>query len=205
MRNCTRDEGWPLGFGNQALISTYRKLLRSRAVVVRVAEKPGQDSGRHSRERRAQANRCRSVEKRLGDVRTGGCLFLWDQLGGRLRLPERHPACRRREARPDCRMERENLCSAARWREGRSRKRLQPRGREYGCGARGCSARSGVEGPVMGWSEGAALFSLGHWPTGNGRSWSAKQGRSRSQSAQISGEAPPPFINRCGGLKIGVR
>ena len=32
----------------------------------------GQDSGRHGRERRAQANRCRSVESGLGDVRTGG-------------------------------------------------------------------------------------------------------------------------------------
>jgi hypothetical protein len=30
-------------------------------------------------------------------------------LGDVLRLPERHPACRRREARPGFRMERENL------------------------------------------------------------------------------------------------
>jgi hypothetical protein len=30
-------------------------------------------------------------------------------LGDALRLPERHPACRRREARPGFRMERENL------------------------------------------------------------------------------------------------
>ena len=30
--------------------------------------------------------------------------------GDALRLPERHPACRRREARPGFRMERENLC-----------------------------------------------------------------------------------------------
>ena len=34
MRNCTRDEGGPFGFGNQVLISSHRKLLRSRAVVV---------------------------------------------------------------------------------------------------------------------------------------------------------------------------
>jgi hypothetical protein len=30
-------------------------------------------------------------------------------LGDALRLPERHPACRRREAQPGFRMERENL------------------------------------------------------------------------------------------------
>jgi len=46
MRNCTRDEGGPFGFGNQVLISSHRKLLSSRAMVVSVAETPGQDSGR---------------------------------------------------------------------------------------------------------------------------------------------------------------
>jgi hypothetical protein len=49
MRNCARDEGGPFGFGNQVLISSHRKLLRSKAVVVSVAETPGQDSGRHGR------------------------------------------------------------------------------------------------------------------------------------------------------------
>src|ERR1700726_4192022 len=34
-------------------------------MVVSVAETPGQDSGRHGRERRAQANCCRSVESGL--------------------------------------------------------------------------------------------------------------------------------------------
>ena len=72
MRNCTRDEGGPFGFGNQVLISSHCKLLRSKAVVVSVAEKPGHDPGRRGRERRAQANRCRSVESGLGDVETGG-------------------------------------------------------------------------------------------------------------------------------------
>src|SRR5580704_17123402 len=72
MRNCTRDEGGPFGFGTQVLISSHRKLLWSKAVVVSVAETPGQDSGRQGRERRAQANRCRSVESGLGDVETGG-------------------------------------------------------------------------------------------------------------------------------------
>ena len=72
MRNYTRDEGGPFGVGNQVLISSHRKLLRSKAVVVNVAETSGQDPGRHGRERRAQANRCRSVESGLDDVRTGG-------------------------------------------------------------------------------------------------------------------------------------
>ena len=40
--NCTRDEGGPFEFGNQVLISSHRNLPRSRAVVVSVAETPGQ-------------------------------------------------------------------------------------------------------------------------------------------------------------------
>ena len=43
MRNCTRDEGGPFGFGNRVLISSHRKLLWSKAVVVSVAEKPKQE------------------------------------------------------------------------------------------------------------------------------------------------------------------
>ena len=46
MRNCTRDEGGPFEVGNQVLISSHRKLLSSKVMVVNVAEKPGQDSGR---------------------------------------------------------------------------------------------------------------------------------------------------------------
>jgi hypothetical protein len=41
MRNCTRDEGGPFEFGNQVLISSHRKLLSSKAMVVSVAEKSG--------------------------------------------------------------------------------------------------------------------------------------------------------------------
>jgi hypothetical protein len=42
MRNCTRDGGGPFEVGNQVLISSHRKLLRSKAVVVNVAETSGQ-------------------------------------------------------------------------------------------------------------------------------------------------------------------
>jgi hypothetical protein len=46
VRNCTRDEGRSFEVGNQVLISSHRKLLSSKAMVVNVAEKSGQDSDR---------------------------------------------------------------------------------------------------------------------------------------------------------------
>jgi hypothetical protein len=55
VRNCTRDEGAPFGFGNQVLISSHRKLLRLKAVVVSVAETPGQDYGVERGERKRTA------------------------------------------------------------------------------------------------------------------------------------------------------
>jgi hypothetical protein len=57
------------------LISSHRKLLRSKAVVVSIAETPERDSGRQGRERRAQVNRCRSVESGLGDVKNRGVIL----------------------------------------------------------------------------------------------------------------------------------
>jgi hypothetical protein len=42
----TRDEGGPFEVGNQVLISSHRKLLLSKAMVVNVAETSGQDSDR---------------------------------------------------------------------------------------------------------------------------------------------------------------
>ena len=47
MRNCTRDEGRSFEAGSQVLASNRCKLLSSRAMVVSVAEKSEQDSGRH--------------------------------------------------------------------------------------------------------------------------------------------------------------
>ena len=82
VRNCTRDEGRPFEVGNQVLISSHRKLLWSKARVVNVAEKAGQDPVRYGRERRAQANRCRIVEICLDDVKTEDWPTLRDKLGG---------------------------------------------------------------------------------------------------------------------------
>jgi hypothetical protein len=47
LRNCTRDEGRPFEFDNQVLISSHRKLLSSKAMVVNVAEKSERDFGRY--------------------------------------------------------------------------------------------------------------------------------------------------------------
>jgi hypothetical protein len=47
LRNCTRDEGRSFEVGNQVLISSHRKLLLSKAMVVNVAEKSEQDFDRH--------------------------------------------------------------------------------------------------------------------------------------------------------------
>jgi hypothetical protein len=43
LRNSTRDEGGPFGFGDQESIPSHRKLLRPKSVVVSVAEKAGHD------------------------------------------------------------------------------------------------------------------------------------------------------------------
>jgi hypothetical protein len=47
VRNCTRDEGRSFEVGNQVLISSHRKPLSSKAMVVNVAEKSKQDFDRH--------------------------------------------------------------------------------------------------------------------------------------------------------------
>jgi len=39
VRNCTGDEGGPFEFGNQVLISSHRKLLSSKAMVVKLRKR----------------------------------------------------------------------------------------------------------------------------------------------------------------------
>ena len=46
VQNCTRDEGGPFEVGSQVRVSSHRKLLSSRAMVVSVAETSGPDPGR---------------------------------------------------------------------------------------------------------------------------------------------------------------
>jgi hypothetical protein len=47
VRNCTRDEGRSFEVDDQVLISSHRKLLWSKAMVVNVAEKSEQDFDRY--------------------------------------------------------------------------------------------------------------------------------------------------------------
>jgi hypothetical protein len=56
MRNCTRDEGGPFETGNQMLVSSHRKLLSSKAMVVSVAECRGKKN-RQARLREASASK----------------------------------------------------------------------------------------------------------------------------------------------------
>ncbi len=47
VRNCTRDEGRSFEVDDQVLISSHRKLLWSKAMVVNVAEKSEEDFDRY--------------------------------------------------------------------------------------------------------------------------------------------------------------
>ena len=67
--------------------------------------------------------------------------------GGVLIPTERHPACRRREARPGFRMERENLFSDA---KGEATSGSNREGESTDAEHRDGAARSSDEGPVMG-------------------------------------------------------
>jgi hypothetical protein len=50
MRCCAGDGGWPSGTALQGEVSNHRELLRSRAVVVSVAEKASGEASGGSRE-----------------------------------------------------------------------------------------------------------------------------------------------------------
>jgi len=149
MRNCSRDEGGPFGFRDQEPIPSHRKLLRSKAVVVSVAENvgtvipAGKVKGGERKRTAAEASKADlAMSKPRGDPSCG------TSSGDVLIRTERHPACRRREPRPGFRTERENLhCVHAGdfegRHDGRSHKRRQSRGRQYRCAA------TGAEQPVV--------------------------------------------------------
>src|SRR5215469_8929651 len=81
--------------------------------------------------------------------------------GDALILPERHPACRRREARPGFRMERENLRLVT----SADVKGQAASGSSTEAERRGGAARSSVEGPVMGLERRGCV--VRPWPLAN--------------------------------------
>ena len=86
--------------------------------------------------------------------------------GDALILPERHPACRRREARPGFRMERENLCFVTSDDvKGQAASGSNREGESTEAGRRGGAARSSVEGPVMGLERRGCV--VRPWPLAN--------------------------------------
>src|SRR6202171_6449679 len=86
--------------------------------------------------------------------------------GDALILPERHPACRRREARPGFRMERENLCLVTPpGVKGQAASGSNREGESTEAGRRGGAARSSVEGPVMGLERRGCV--VRPWPLAN--------------------------------------
>jgi hypothetical protein len=80
--NCARDEGRSLEAGRQGQASNHRKLRRSKAVVVSVAEKAGRDPVRCGSKETSASEPLMTCRKRMDDVETGGKSLTRDQSGG---------------------------------------------------------------------------------------------------------------------------
>src|SRR5258707_1505325 len=86
--------------------------------------------------------------------------------GDALIQPERHPACRRREAPPGFRMERENLCLVTPpGVKGEAASGSNREGESTDAERRGGAARSSEEGPVMGLERRGCV--VRPWPLAN--------------------------------------
>ena len=88
-------------------------------------------------------------------------------LGDVLRLPKRHPACRRREARPGSCMERENLHGDA---KGKGTSGANREADSTDAPTRGGLLRSSDETGVMPAERRERVIAIWHGPTGNGKS-----------------------------------
>jgi hypothetical protein len=73
--NCTRDEGGPFGVGDHGLISSHCKLVWSRALVVSVAAKSGQDAQAGGTIlSKCEISRCRVIETMAKEATGVGAL-----------------------------------------------------------------------------------------------------------------------------------
>src|SRR3979409_69843 len=178
MRNCTRDEGRSFEAGSQVLASNRCKLLSSKAMVVSVAVNVGRIS-RRVRLREASASeppmKCR---KRIRRCRNRGVPL---PPGSARENPEACPSGIRhvggaklnqalvRNVRT-CRSDAKGDVQAAH--TARTRVPKRSTGAEQ--------LVVGMKARYWGWTEGAALFSRGCGPTGDGRSSWTRQSRSTS-------------------------
>jgi hypothetical protein len=69
--NYVRDEGGPLGFGDQALIPNHRELLSLRAMVVSVAETAGPRFRQVRSEETSESEPLQTGRNGMDDVKTG--------------------------------------------------------------------------------------------------------------------------------------
>ena len=113
-------------------------------------------------------------------------------------LPERHPACRRREPQPGSRTERENLLFDA---KGEATSGSNREGESTEAERRDGAARSSDEGSVIGLERRGCVCSaesIGQLrPSGNGRSPWMRQSRSRSPNGKSG--TPSSLLRRTRG------
>jgi group II intron reverse transcriptase/maturase len=96
---CTRDGGRPSGIALQGEVSNHRKLRRSRAGVVSVAETADRESVRCEPRRRARANHSMTGRKRSDGIKTGVESLPRDESGGSLLTAQAVPGLKVARAR----------------------------------------------------------------------------------------------------------
>src|SRR5262252_648073 len=120
--------------------------------------------------------------------------------GDALILPERHPACRRREARPGFRMERENLCFVTSEDvKGQAASGSNREGESTEARRRGGAARSSVEGSVMGLERRGCV--VRPWPLAN---WKRKEPVDEAKPFKATAEQREPCDSRGSCTVLGA-
>jgi retron-type reverse transcriptase len=111
MQCCARDGGGPSGTALQGEVPNHRKVRRSRAGVLSIADKADHQSVRCEPRRRARANHSVTRRKRIDDIRTGECRCSGMSLVETCLLTRWCPALRWRELGSGSGAERGNLPS----------------------------------------------------------------------------------------------
>jgi hypothetical protein len=109
IRCCARDGGGPSGIALQGEVPNHRKVRRSRAGVLSVADKAGGQPVRCAPRRRAKANHSVTRRKRIDDIKTGESCCSGMSLGVTCLPTRRCPALRWRELGAGSGAERGNL------------------------------------------------------------------------------------------------